>query len=141
MIQVIKIPKEGVIDIWAEMRDSLLKPMVKCTTIDRFPLDFLLLSLIKGEKQAWIIWDGEQEIILASLVTEINHYPTGLAINLFLLGGESMDLWHEQLTHCLFNYAQEIGAKWLDTYSRRGFWKTLENLNFNEESTHYSITI
>jgi len=140
-MQIHKIPKENIIDSWCDIRGNLIKPMIKSTTIDRFPLDFLLLSLIKGEKQAWVIWDETQNKMLAAFVTEIYQYPTGLAVNLFLLGGEDLDLWRELLAECLLKYTQEIGAKWLDTYCRRGFYKTLLGFNANEESTHYSITI
>ena len=141
MIQINKIPKEMIISAWGDIRELLIKPMIKCTTIDRFPLDYLLLSLIKGEKQAWFIFDDEQNKIIAAFVTENIQYPTGLAINLFLLGGEGLENWRDELTYTMFNYAQEIGAKWLDTYSRRGFWETLKPLGFVEESTHYSIAI
>ena len=140
-MQIRKISKEMIPSAWGDIRELLIKPMIKCTTIDRFPLDYLLLSLITGEKQAWFIFNEEKNKIVASFVTEIVQYPMGLAINLFLLGGEGLGDWRDELTSAMFNYAQEIGAKWLDTYSRRGFWETLQPLGFVEESTHYSISI
>jgi hypothetical protein len=142
MIVIVPIEKEKIPSLWYEMRDYLLKPMIQCTTIDRFPLDDILLSLITGARQSWVIFNAESDKIEAYFVTEITNYPNGSAVNLFLLGGENLDLWRDSLTDCLFDYAKAVGAKWLDTHSRRGFWKkALKNLDFKEESTHYSIAI
>ena len=140
-MKIIKIQKEDIASVWYEIRELLKKPMIRSSTIERFPLDVLLSSLVSGEKQAWAIFDEKNNKTIVAFVTEKVNYPTGMAINLFLLGGENIEAWRESLTICLFNYAKESGAKWLDTYCRRGFSKILSDLNFTEESTHFSISI
>jgi hypothetical protein len=138
MIEIIKIPKEKVVDVWLDIRENLEKPLLRSTSIERFPLDTILLSLLKGEREAWMIWDKEQNKMLASFVLEIGHYPTGKSLILFLLGGEGFPLWVKLGSEFLFEYAQEIGAKWIDTYSRRGFFKnSVFSDFFTEETTHY----
>lgn len=141
-MMIYKIDKSEVANIWLAIRENIMKPLVRGSTIERFPVDVILLSLIDGTRQAWMIFDEVKGEMAAVFITEIHTYPTGAAVNLFLLGGENMAGWHKELKACLFDYASEVGAKWLDTYSRRGFWKAvLSNLAFKEESTHYSIEL
>lgn len=140
-MKIIQIQKEDVVSVWHEIRENLEKPLLRSSSIERFPLDIVLCSLVSGDRQAWAIFDEKNNKTLAAFVTEKNIYPTGMAINLFLLGGENLEAWRESLTICLFNYAKESGAKWLDTYCRRGFSSILSDLNFKEETTHFSISL
>jgi hypothetical protein len=138
MIEIIKIPKENVVDVWLDIRENLEKPLLRSTSSERFPLDTVLLSLINGEREAWVILDKEQNKMLASFVLEIGYFPTGKSLLLFLLGGEGFPLWVKAGNEFLLEYAKEIGARWIDTYARRGFFKnTVFSDFFNEETTHY----
>lgn len=142
MIQILKIPKEEVGTYWSEMRDFLDSALKKHNWHHRFPLDFLTLKLFYGEYQSFLIYDSENGQVLGALVTENVVYPLGKAINIFLLGGKDMEKWVNQLDDALVFYAKEIGAKWIDTASRRGIGKLYyPQIGYKETQTNYTKEI
>jgi hypothetical protein len=142
MISIVKVDKEDVGAYWFFMRDFLNDALKKYKWDDRFPLDMLPLKLVYGEYQAFLILERDTQEIFGALVTETISYPLGNALNLFLLGGKEMELWVNDLDDALVLYAKEIGAKWIDTGSRRGIGKLYyPNLNYKEIQTCYTKEI
>lgn len=127
-------------DSWPHVRGFLSAALNKYGVNERFPLDCVLLDLALEKSQLWVIIDNN--IVKSAIVTEIEHYPLGDALILFLMGGESMEEWGDLLHDAMVKYAKEIGAKWIDTGSRRGIGKMFyDRLGYTRKYETYSYEI
>ena len=56
--------------------------------------------------------------------------------------GECMDEWGDLLHNAMVNYAKEVGAKWIDTGSRRGIGKKFyDRLGYKRKYETYSFEV
>lgn len=137
-IQIYKVDKEQVTEWWLHVRPFLESALCKFGVNERFPLDCVLRDLVNGRSQLWTIASNDQ--ITSAVVTEVEHYPLGDALIIFLMGGESMQDWGDLLHDAMVKYADEIGAKWIDTGSRRGIGKMFyDRLGYSRKYETYSF--
>lgn len=103
-------------------------------------MDFVLRDLIDGNSQLWTIVSDDR--VVSAVVTEVEHYPLGDALIIFLMGGESMEDWGDLLHNAMVKYAEDIGAKWIDTGSRRGIGKMFyDRLGYSRKYETYSYQV
>ena len=139
-MEILKIPKEQVIDSWLHVRSFLSSALNKYGVNERFPLDCILLDLLTGHSQLWVILECNE--LKSAIVTEVEHYPLGDALIIFLMGGESMQDWGDLLHHAMVMHAKEINAKWIDTGSRRGIGKLFyDRLGYKRKYETYTYEI
>ena len=139
-MEIYKVPKENIYQMWPYMRPYLDAALRKYGVNERFPLDHVLLDLCFGVSQGWAIVDNNK--VVSATVTEIEHYPLGDQIIIFLTGGECMDEWGDLLHNAMVNYAKEVGAKWIDTGSRRGIGKKFyDRLGYKRKYETYSFEV
>lgn len=140
MTEVYKIPKENIDQYWPVMRPYLDSALNKYGVNERFPLDHVLLDLCFGRSQGWIVvHDG---VPVSAVVTEVEQYPLGSVMIIFLMGGESMDDWGDVLHQAMVAYAKEVGARWIDTGSRRGIGKKFyDRLGYTRKYETYSFEV
>lgn len=120
-IDIYKIPTHEAGHYWGAMRDFLESALVKFNMDEKYPLDCVLRDLITGDAQGWIII--QDDIAVSAAVTELQEYPTGRAVNIFLMGGHDMKSWGAELTETLRLYAVEVGAKWVEAGTRDAIGK------------------
>lgn len=139
-IAIHKLDASIVLNNWPLIRPFLLSALTKFDTDKKYPIDFVLLDLVRGDSQAWaIIKDGK---IISASVTSINHLPEGKSLFLFLTGGEGMHEWGTKLHDAFVAYAKENGAKWIDTCSRRGIGKMFyDGLGYVRKSENYTYEV
>lgn len=141
-MRIYKIEKENIPIVWGEIRDYLEGALKKYEWQERFPIDYVLLTLLSGERQGWVIYDELTDKIVGAVVTEKIDYPLGRAVNGFLLGGENMDDWANLIDEAMVIYCQEVGARWFDTGSRRGLGRAYySKLGYQETQTSYTKKI
>ncbi len=140
MIEIHKVNKDNVTDCWPHMRGFLDSALNKFGVGERFPLDCVLADLVSGHSQGWLVVEDSK--LVSAVVTEIEEYPNGKALIIFLMGGESMDDWGDLLHDAMVKYAQEIGAKWIDTGSRRGIGKKFyDRLGYTRKYETYTFEV
>lgn len=122
-VQVWKLHPDNVPANWPYMRPFLLDALEKQGTIHRHPLDFVLRDLMTGETVGWIITNYDKPV--CAMVTKVEEYPLGKSVFIFLLGGEDWLQWGDELDESLMRYANEAGAKWVDTKCRKAIGKIL----------------
>ena len=139
-MEIYKISIDQVPMYWPHVRKYLDAALKKYGVNERFPIDYVLLDLVLGKSQGWIIVDDDQ--IKSAIVTEIEHYPLGDQLIIFLVGGESMEDWGDMLHNAMVEYAKEVGAKWIDTGSRRGIGKKFyDRLGYTRKYETYSFEV
>ena len=136
MIAVYKISQEQVLDYWPEMRDFLEKGLAAFDQHDLFPLDMVLRDLLLGDAQGWLATKDDMPI--CAVATRINSYPKGDAVLVWLMGGEYVQSWCATVHNAIVKYADEIGAKWVETNTRRGMGKLFqESLGYKRKHENY----
>lgn len=106
----------------------------------KYPLDYVLRDLVAGTAQGWLIVQNDKPV--SATVTEIQEYPLGKAVNIFLMGGDSMQDWGDELHEAIVKYAREIGAKWIETGSRRGIGKLFyDRLGYTRRYESYTYEV
>lgn len=76
-----------------------------------------------GRSQLWACIEDAQ--LYAAAVTQILIYPTGESLGVLYLGGVDSELWGEQLTKALVEFAQERGSQRLELFGRKGWERKL----------------
>lgn len=139
-MNIYKISQDQVTGTWMHVRPFLDAALNKYGVNERFPLDCVLMDLVDGRSQLWVIVDGER--VVSAAVTEVEKYPLGDQLIIFLMGGESMEDWGDMLHNAMVMYAKEIGAKWIDTGSRRGIGKLFyDRLGYKRKYETYSFEV
>ena len=139
-MQIYKIAHDRVTSTWLHVRPFLDSALNKYGVNERFPLDCVLMDLVNGNSQLWVIVENDK--VVSATVTEVEHYPLGDQIIIFLMGGESMEDWGDMLHDAMVKYAKEIGAKWIDTGSRRGIGKKFyDRLGYTRKYETYSFEV
>ncbi len=134
------VPSDNVSLIWLKVRPFLDAALNKYGVSERFPLDCVLADLVSDKSQLWIIVDADK--IVSATVTEVEEYPLGKQLIIFLMGGESMQDWGDLLHNAMVKYAKEVGAKWIDTGSRRGIGKMFyDRLGYTRKYETYSFEV
>lgn len=137
---IFKIPQYQAHEYWPSMRDYLDAALKKFDTDKKYPLDYVLRDLIAGTAQGWLIVQNDKPV--SATVTEIQEYPLGKAVNIFLMGGDSMQDWGDELHEAIVKYAREIGAKWIETGSRRGIGKLFyDRLGYTRRYESYTYEV
>ena len=140
MIQVYELNKDQVLQVWTDIRGFLDSALKKYGQDERYPVDILLADLISGRMQGWVI--RKDDVTVCAAVTEIIRYPLGDAVNVFLTGGDNMDEWGDDLHNAIVDYAHKIGAKWVDTASRRGLRKKFyDRLGYQCKQVNFSYKV
>lgn len=141
MMNIYKISQDQITSTWLHVRPFLDAALNKYGVNERFPLDCVLMDLVDGKSQLWVIVDGDNRVLSAT-VTEVEKYPLGDQLIIFLMGGESMEDWGDMLHNAMVRYAKEIGAKWIDTGSRRGIGKLFyDRLGYKRKYETYSFEV
>lgn len=139
-MDIYKISQDQITATWLHVRPFLDAALNKYGVNERFPLDCVLMDLVDGKSQLWVIVDNEK--IVSATVTEVERYPLGDQLIIFLMGGESMEDWGDMLHNAMVKYAKEIGAKWIDTGSRRGIGKLFyDRLGYTRKYETYSFEV
>lgn len=73
----------------------------------------------KGEKQLWVVREGEAQVV-GTLVTEIRKHPEMQVCSVILLGGVGFDQW-KYLAETLEIWARDIGCTKMDLQGRPGW--------------------
>lgn len=122
-VQVWKLHPDIVPANWPYMRPFLQDALQKQGTDKRCPLDFVLLELMTGATIGWVITNFDKPV--CAMITKIEHYPLGDSVFIFLLGGDDWIKWGDELDTALMRYANDVGAKWVDTKCRKAIGKIL----------------
>ena len=139
-MNIYKIDPKDIPDYWPHMRTFLDAALNKYGVNERFPIDYVLLDLMTGKSQGWVIVDDRT--VVSAIVTEVEKYPLGDVMIIFLVGGESMEDWGDMLHDAMVEHAKEIGAKWIDTGSRRGIGKLYyDRLGYTRKYETYSFEV
>lgn len=140
MIQIHKIDASEIPKFWIYMRPYLVNALNKYGMDERFPIDFVLMDLMSGASQGWLITEDDKAV--SAVVTEVEKYPLGDVMIIFLMGGDSMEDWGDLLHEAMVKYAKEIDAKWIDTGSRRGIGKLFyDRLGYSRKYETYSYEV
>lgn len=141
MMNIYKISQDQITSTWLHVRPFLDAALNKYGVNERFPLDCVLMDLVDGKSQLWVIVDADNRVLSAT-VTEVEKYPLGDQLIIFLMGGESMEDWGDVLHNAMVKYAKEVGAKWIDTGSRRGIGKLFyDRLGYKRKYETYSFEV
>ena len=139
-MDIYRVPFNSVAPMWLKVRPFLDAALNKYGVNERFPLDCVLADLVSGKSQLWIIVDADK--IVSATVTEVEEYPLGKQLIIFLMGGDSMQDWGDLLHDAMVKYAKEVGAKWIDTGSRRGIGKMFyDRLGYTRKYETYSFEV
>jgi len=139
-MMIFKVQKENTSRVWIEVREYLDSALKKYGQDKRYPVDVLLSDILNGRMTLWVVVDDHA--VVCAAVTERIRYPLGDAINIFLTGGKGMESWGDLLHDAMVTYAKEVGAKWIDTASRRGIGKKFyDRLGYNRRQENYSYDI
>lgn len=139
-MNIYKIESKDIPEYWIYMRPFLDSALNKYGMNERFPIDFVLMDLMLGKSQGWIIVDNDK--VVSAVVTEVEKYPLGDVMMIFLMGGESMDDWGDYLHESMVKYAAENNIKWIDTGSRRGIGKKFyDRLGYTRKYETYSFEV
>lgn len=140
-MQIYKLNKEDIPGVWLTIRPFLDAALNKYDVSKKFPLDCVLRDLVSGASQGWVIVN-DAGVVVSAIVTEIEHYPLCDTVIIFLMGGESMEDWGDLLHNAIVKYAQEVGAKWIETGSRRGIGKLFyDRLGYKRRYESYSYEV
>lgn len=129
MITIYQLQPDQIAANWPYMRGFLQSALEKQGTDQRYPLDYVLRELMTGASQSWMIVVDDKPV--CAMVTELHHYPLGTAVDIFLLGGEDWTVWGDDLDTALMTYANQVGAKWVDTRCRKGIGKILSDYGYS----------
>lgn len=122
------------------MRDYLDAALKKFGMDKKFPLDYVFRDLVAGTSQGWLITQDDKPV--SAVVTEVQKYPLGDALNIFLMGGDSMENWGDELHEAMVKYAKFLGAKWIETGSRRGIGKLFyDRLGYTRRYETYTFEV
>lgn len=139
-MNIYKIEAKDIPDYWPHMRPFLDAALNKYGVNERFPIDYVLLDLMTGKSQGWVIVDDRT--VVSAIVTEVEKYPLGDVMIIFLVGGESMEDWGDMLHDAMVAHAKEVNAKWIDTGSRRGIGKLYyDRLGYTRKYETYSFEV
>ena len=118
MVKVVQIPVEHVDEVW-----PLAAPMLQ-KAIDRggeVPLNRMLASILKKERQLWFIWSEKLEGVL---VTELYETAQGRVANLVSLGGAGMKHWLH-LIDTIEKWARSQDCVGMEIIGRKGWARAL----------------
>lgn len=138
-IVIYKVHPDQVPAYWPYIRGYLDAALKKHKWDERYPLDHLAMELRSREctKVVWVAVKDSEDVVCAT-ITDLDEYPNGLAVNVFLTGGEGMHEWGDLLHEALVAYAKSVGAKWIDTSSRRGIGKLFyDRLGYTRKQETY----
>lgn len=122
LIDVTIIPTRHIETVWNLAAPFLGKALDSGS--QRTTLDELFESLISGERQLWMIFDGGQGRVRAAVVTEIIQYPVDKACQIVACGGYKMKDWLQHLA-VVEDYAQKEGCTFMEVAGRPGWENVL----------------
>ncbi len=88
--------------------------------------------LLENEMQLWFV--GQAEKVLAVVITQIENFDTAHVLHIVALEGTGMETWLFELERVLRVFGAAHGCRYLSMQGRRGWVKTLKNLNWYESS-------
>ncbi len=120
-MQLIYIPAEHIAGLWDQILPFV--PTIIERSGGRISLDTLADSLLRGDRQMWIVWDGAN--VKAVVGTDIGTLPTGLKVcTIQFATGDNSNAWIH-LIHEIEDWAVKNGCTKLDMWARKGWQRKL----------------
>lgn len=126
MIQVMWVSRMDVDKVWAGV-----EPLIDAAIKRWLPLmdtDDVLKSLHKDIMQLWIAYDDEKKKLYGAVVTEILPYPKAKMCNVFLLGGNDIRLWKDEMGAAIEDFAKKENCAFLQAMGREGWHKLFPDM-------------
>ena len=137
---IYQVDKNDVPAYWPHMRAWLNAALEKFGTHMRFPIDFVLMKLMEGEYQSWLV--TQDTVPVGAAVTYIEEYPQGKVLFGFLMGGNNLATWGDFLHESMLQYARENNCKWVEVESRRGLGRHYyERLGYKKRYETYTLEV
>jgi len=108
--------------IWDQI-ESHLERAVPHSEGELEPDDFMS-ALADGEMQLWVAL--QEDIIVASMITQIASYPRKRVLKIITIAGEDMHKWIDNL-YMVEDWALEHGCTSLECWGRKGWLKVLKD--------------
>ena len=118
-ISVIWVNKEDAVKIWPMVEPFLISAMKRWLPV-YFSSD-LLEGVLEDKMQLWIITNNKEERLYGAALTQIIPYPRAKILNLFLLGGQDMKSWKDDMSNAIETFARSQGCDFLQSLGRRGW--------------------
>jgi hypothetical protein len=135
MYQVKLIPTEQCSYLWRYVK-PLLEPAIKESS-GRWQPEYVLVSLVNGYQQLWVVEEKNSKKIVAAATTQIIDYPEKRLFCMHFLGGKGWEDWCENLIDVCSKYAKQAGCDGVECNARPGFWKWFKNIGWSKSSVMY----
>lgn len=129
-IQVEGIASSKVVELWPSIISRVERALVNgnslasSTSIQNY--------ILENEMQLWLVKQAEK--LLAVAITQIENFDTARVLHIVALEGTDMEKWLFELERVLRVFGAAHGCRYLSMQGRRGWVKTLKNLNWYESS-------
>jgi hypothetical protein len=134
LISLVGIPPETVDQVWplieARIEEACLTSREKETAFD------VRRDARYGERQVWVIWDGDAKEVLAVVVTQLINHPRKRTCRINICVGEQRERWQHHI-RIIENWARENGCRGMELMARPGWSRVLKQHGY--DTTHHMV--
>jgi len=127
------IHSASIITVWPKV-SGYLEQVVKMTE-GRATMPQLLDRLINNYASLFVVFDTEDERIVAACVTRTEDYPGVKLLQVEMLGGDDFDGWADDLQAILTDWAKAHGCEGMELIGRGGWERKLARLGWKKKFT------
>jgi hypothetical protein len=132
MIQLIKIPKDSIKEVWAMVKNDIANALNRS---NGYALsDHIKKWILENKMQLWILWDQDAEKeskYYGLVVTEIIQRPLKRCLNIKIMIGRHREKWQHLIKH-VEDYAWHNKCDSLELVARPGWKKVLKPFGYTE---------
>lgn len=131
---LIGIPPENVDQVWPLIEDRIEEACL--TSRGKEKAFDIARSARHGEKQIWVVWDGDAKDVLAVVVTELAVYPRKMVCRINICIGDGRERWQHHI-EVIENWAREKGCRGMELFARPGWSRVLKQYGY--DTTHHMV--
>ena len=119
------VPKELIHTCWDQIQ-PYMEGAAEYTR-GRYTAENILECITDYDYQLWIAYEknGEEIIILGSVVTRIETYPNKKYVSMVFCGGISLNVWKDAMLEMLRRFAQNNQCDGIEATARPGWAKKI----------------
>jgi hypothetical protein len=134
LTSLVGIPPEAIDQVWpliaARIEEACLTSRGKETAFD------VRREVRYGERQIWVVWDGEGKDVLAVVVTQLINHPRKRTCRILICVGEERERWQHHIS-IIENWAKENGCRGMELFARPGWSRVLKHYGY--DTTHHLV--
>jgi hypothetical protein len=134
LTSLVGIPRENIDQVWPLIEDRIeeacLTSRGKETAFD------VRRDARYGERQIWVVWDGEAKGVLAVVVTQLINHPRCRTCRINICVGEERERWQRHIS-IIEGWARENGCRGMELMARPGWSRILKPYGY--DTTHHLV--